>query len=1386
MPKTTPTATLLQKVKLMERCISRIGKLLYRGSMPSCTRLGVVVVLFLLSFSQLAAPASCDDSSSTLAIQPQQVLDWILLHPGAIFNEKQEIERRISGSGGEREYVVHAKRPIQKNEILFQVPWDLILSAPDPKPKAAKSIATKDQKESLTKETTSNSEEDEEDEEDEDSDDEPLYDEEEDEMLVNCELVKLLQEELINHQNRKGTEKTSSLLGPYLDYITYKTKQQSKVPSTFTEAGQDLFVDLLLDWAPEEERDRFRAPPVDSIFVAYECSAEDDSEDDDEDYDEMIPETKDVVKEEDTVEVSTTMWVVQNSDNRVLVPLVQDLYPHGNGANANNTKIQWKEGEYYQVLASRDINEGEILKHSLNLCSGCLATEKGRAGRRTYENYGTAELFRDYGFVEDYPQIWLLDDCTFEIDVVDAITAKKEGSSHIIVDGKDLQVSWITPVPEEQELRNEVIKYLFGLHRRLVRSRNRAVNLYYPDTTKSGLQDSDDDSGSEDEEDAAEYEFEYPTIPFDEWDLMLKYYDTITSAVAIAHNSLVSDSAVTSGISPLADSGPDTTESCSSENGIQTAISHYDDLNAEEDDLDYVTPKCSEEEWMQFRKYKEIESVRTPYHQVNFFGEPETGDVCMNLDTSLHICTSYRPQHHDMMVHYPARFLKSIKRVLIVGGGTSMLLNEVLKYNTLKQVVVLELDQTITRKSFKHFHSQPHFHNDLVEWWFGDISKSLLHLLHGDLESFDLIVINQAEVIRSGSVARGLNTFETLALLLKADGVLVKNGRHMDHFGDTFEYAAHVHYHAPKICSQTIVFASKTVDFIHHVQKEHGVAHHFLLTMDEMEDQFDYMHDYHKNNSPRKCTWSLANKSSDARDATSPYSIHRVIDIENISRSDFELKDLLHKVARSARLHPVSTPIGSEGGKDNVSTVVLLEEGYISARLWTSERYLAVGVNLWSAYDKLAILEDKLVQKLGTKSKSSFQVFVSAMNESMQSALLEPKQKCVSHPVAKRTSNVVGGRGTLRPVITEVLNLVFSEQIVAGVVCLSPSRPCMAKEVLEANPRISQVIVIWTCTNIQTTEDKPSTLSNMVECERIILEQLDVTMDEDGLYFDIFVVDNSAPREMAQIFNSIWSNPKYREWYLTENNNIFLGISLRPPEENYHRQMLDRYRRHIRYDPINRAELLIEIDGARMEIDVVSAGDVYAFYNLQFIESRIQKKIGKMGKVEVQYILGGQREYKEDNEYEEFTHELYNDAQSVKHYQTQKPLGRETIFQYGINPPPNKPMTVEKLTKHLQLTLEKVGFKDVKLSTHSVADNGFAMVYSSQSFSIILVWNGMNTINVNLFSRDTSQDTANDFWESFEQTADGIPFFLTNRDDYPRGTGRVVNFDEDIVPLDNK
>ena len=63
--------------------------------------------------------------------------------------------------------------------------------------------------------------------------------------------------------------------------------------------------------------------------------------------------------------------------------------------------MKLNRGVNHQVTARRDIQPGEQIHNSYNMCDEC-------GGRK--DSYGTGEIFRDYGFVEEFPQRWDLDD----------------------------------------------------------------------------------------------------------------------------------------------------------------------------------------------------------------------------------------------------------------------------------------------------------------------------------------------------------------------------------------------------------------------------------------------------------------------------------------------------------------------------------------------------------------------------------------------------------------------------------------------------------------------------------------------------------------------------------------------------------------------------------------------------------------------------------------------------------------------------------------------------------------------------------------------------------------------------------------------------------------
>lgn len=142
----------------------------------------------------------------------------------------------------------------------------------------------------------------------------------------------------------------------------------------------------------------------------------------------------------------------------------------------------------------------------------------------------------------------------------------------------------------------------------------------------------------------------------------------------------------------------DDEEDIEDNSAVQINGSHYDVLGEEYDDLDYSSPSCDNKDIMDFEMYDVTEELKTNYQQLNFAINPDNEDICMDIEDIIQICSCYRPQYHEYVVHAAARFVDEVKRVIFIGGGDSMILHEALKYPNLELVVGLELDQTVVRK----------------------------------------------------------------------------------------------------------------------------------------------------------------------------------------------------------------------------------------------------------------------------------------------------------------------------------------------------------------------------------------------------------------------------------------------------------------------------------------------------------------------------------------------------------------------------------------------------------------------------------------------------------------------------------------------------------------
>ena len=90
-------------------------------------------------------------------------------------------------------------------------------------------------------------------------------------------------------------------------------------------------------------------------------------------------------------------------------------------------------------------------------------------------------------------------------------------------------------------------------------------------------------------------------------------------------------------------------------------------------------------------------------------------------------------------------------------------------------VLVLELDQKVARESLNHFHTRSHLEDPRVQWWFGDAAKSLTLIPRKWFGTFNLVMVDLSESAMSISVTDDLDIFGALSLLMKLEGIFVKN-----------------------------------------------------------------------------------------------------------------------------------------------------------------------------------------------------------------------------------------------------------------------------------------------------------------------------------------------------------------------------------------------------------------------------------------------------------------------------------------------------------------------------------------------------------------------------------------------------------------------------------
>ncbi|KAL7546765.1 hypothetical protein ACHAWF_010098 [Thalassiosira exigua] len=1167
-----------------------------------------------------------------------------------------------------------------------------------------------------------------------------------------CRLVRTFLDELAG-----GAE------SPYFPYFEYLRATKPATPSSWSWAGMDLLEKVLKDHGHGYGAQLFPpAYPVDWLEDDYaRCQGGE--------------------RYVGHAEKFAASWVVQNVVSEYVegegehggyhadVLPVYDLIAHrgyySREKNAELTDIirKKKGGNTAVVKSTRAIEEGEEI-----FAPTCHKEHLMVINEDLMPMYATPDRFRDCGIVEGYPQTWHFRsgaDLAFEVDYAD------DDTGHLAVS------EWMGEHPPNQRQMSA----LRDLLSRLTHAKESILST--PDRHPS-----------------------HSTVPRVEFDAISSYVAAMEAAMIVALRQ-----------------GDETCEdaaTCS----LRSFGTRYKSLDDVEhtlyyDDGEGDPPTCDERITMapySDGTFEDVEVIESPYQTLEYVHDESQRNTCLRLDSVIQICDSYRPHYHEMSVHTASRYIEDPKRFLWVGGGDSMLLHEFLKYPNLELAVGLELDQRVTRSAFQHFGARPHFDHPKVQWWYGDATKSLVMLPQEYFGSFDLVVVDLSETVMSFQVTGGLNIMESLTLLLKEDGIFVKNEVYFGEFKKMFPQSVQVHwYDNPFVCSQVMVMGSRGIDFMNPELTDHGVDGHLIHRWRNTDDPYHLYHDFGRNDSPLAVCDTAMDQKEEAEQTSSP-GILLILEAEGASVDLADPSNLKDAVANSLTKEgfAVESSIISVSPDGNHIVLFVLKEGYIVARAMAKHKYCGFDLHFWSGLEKQERAKDALVAAVGADSSSTsvYRIIAGGMFgvstweedkklrgpqfESICSKLREENEKKESRKKAKDGKGS-GAEGLQKDHVIiagdalaeSVSSLVDGEHKKIAMLVGDGAEVGLGdektKERIESLEDVDQVHLL-NCPGMHNfNEFLKDAMDTALACETQLKAALQGLSREKK--FDVLIIGSSANKHTSSILLKVFAS-QYNSIHPSAFEQNILVVSTSPTPGSNAQQWLGPFVQLFKVDafihePATYSEIAILSGGATkvgIKLQLANNRDEHFLRRLNNTMVALQERTGY--DVEYQMVDGGRYIMQEHfNPSRVYRPDDYDQTGPLTQWKSQQPTGHQIIFQMEPNGKQTKPLSLDTVRSHLQRAILRTGFEG--LSIDMIEDeietpgDGYLLGAFWPGGSIVVLWDGRNHVDINLFTYQQDKKKADEFDNTFRMGS-GLKTVL--RDEQPRGIGKVVSYFSDI------
>jgi spermidine synthase len=172
---------------------------------------------------------------------------------------------------------------------------------------------------------------------------------------------------------------------------------------------------------------------------------------------------------------------------------------------------------------------------------------------------------------------------------------------------------------------------------------------------------------------------------------------------------------------------------------------------------------------------EQLYSGRSKYQQVDVYDTVSLGRMLV-LDGVIMVTEFDNFAYHEMMAHVPMQSHPNPKKVLVIGGGDGGALKELLKYKSVEEAWICEIDEDVIEVSKQFFPSLAEaFDDSRVKINVGDGAV----FMKENQKQFDVICVDSSDPIGPAEVLFPKDFYQDIQKALTEDGIATTQSESM-------------------------------------------------------------------------------------------------------------------------------------------------------------------------------------------------------------------------------------------------------------------------------------------------------------------------------------------------------------------------------------------------------------------------------------------------------------------------------------------------------------------------------------------------------------------------------------------------------------------------------